>query len=128
MSDRAPYPQNEAVVPIGLGILFSLLTCGIYGLFWQYKQIQVLNAWLGREELNFLTWLGLSIITCGLFALYYEYKMARALNEIQESNGMRVNDDLALLCVGLAIFSFGLVSMAIQQDEINKFYGESPIL
>lgn len=128
MNERASYPQSEAVVPIGMGILFSLLTCGIYALFWQYKQIQVLNAWLEREELDFLTWLGLSIITCGLFALYYEYKMAKAVNEIQERGGMRVNEDLALLCVGLAVFSFGLVSMAIQQGEINKFYGDNPDL
>ncbi len=78
--------------------------------------------------LSFLTWLGLSIITCGLFALYYEYKMAKAVNEIQERGGMRVNEDLALLCVGLAVFSFGLVSMAIQQGEINKFYGDNPDL
>lgn len=128
MRERPPHPRSEAVVPIGMGILFSLLTCGIYTLFWQHRQIQVLNAWLGREELSFLTWLGLSILTCGVFGLYYEYKMAQALNEVQERNDQRVNGELAVLCVGLAVFSFGLVSMAIQQDEINKLYGENPDL
>ena len=126
MNERAPYTRSEAVVPIGMGIIFSILTCGIYSLFWQYKQILVLNAWLGHEELDFLTWLGLSIITCGLFAIYYEYKMAKAVNEVQEHNGMRVNEDLALLCVALTFLGMGLVSLAIQQGEINKFYGDNP--
>jgi len=126
MSTSTPYPRSEAVVPVALGIVFSLLTCGIYLLFWHYKQIQVLNAWLGREELNFWVFLGLSIITCGLFAIYYEYKMAQAINEVQENNDMRVNGDLPILCVLLSIFSLSLVSTAIQQADINKFYGENP--
>ena len=73
MSQRLPYPRQEAVVGIGIGIILSIVTCGIYGLFWQYKQIEVLNAWLGRKEYDFWTWLLLSIITCGIFSLYYEY-------------------------------------------------------
>lgn len=125
MSDRSPYPRQEAVISIGVGIILSLLTCGLYGLYWQYKQMEILNAWLGRKEYDFWIWLILSIITCGLFALYYEYTMAKGINEIQENGGMRVNDDLALLCVVLALFGVGIASLAIQQADINKFYGET---
>jgi len=123
-----PYPRHDAVIGIGLGIVLSILTCGFYGLWWQYKQMVVLNAWLGREELSFLNWILLSILTCGIFALYYEYKMAKAINEIQEREGLRVNSDLAVLCVFLALFSFAIVSIAIQQADINSFYGENPDL
>jgi hypothetical protein len=126
MNNRSPYPQSEAVVPVATGIIFSLLTCGIYLLFWHYRQMKVLNAWLGREELNFWVWFGLSIITCGIFAIYYEYKMAQAINEIQENHDMRVNSDLPVISVLLSIFSLSLVSTAIQQADINKFYGENP--
>jgi hypothetical protein len=124
MEDRAPYPRQDAVVSIGVGIILSLITCGLYGLFWQYKQMDVLNAWLGRKEYDFWIWLLLSIVTCGVFALYYEYKMAKGINEIQEATGRRVNDDLALLCVLLAFVGVGIASIAIQQYEINRFYGE----
>lgn len=125
MSYRTPYPAGEAVIGIGVGIILSILTCGLYGLYWQYKQIEVLNAWLGREEYDFWVWLLLSLVTCGLYALYYEYTMAKGINEIQEVQGLRVNDDLALLCVLLAAFGFGIASLAIQQSEINKLYGET---
>ena len=79
----------------------------------------------GREEYNFWLWLVLYILTCSIFELYYEYKMAKGINEIQESNSLRENKDLALICVLVSIFSLGLAATAIQQWEINKFYGES---
>ena len=125
MQDSTPYPRQEAVVSIGVGIILTIITCGLYGLFWQYKQMQVLNAWLGRKEYDFWIWLILSIVTCGLFALYYEYTMAKGINEVQENNGLRVNNDLALLCVFLAFVGVGVASLAIQQGEINRFYGEN---
>jgi Na+/H+ antiporter NhaC len=87
--------------------------------------METLNAWLGREEYNFWLWLVLFILTCSIFELYYEYKMAKGINEIQENNGLHENKDLALICVLISIFSLGLAATAIQQWEVNKFYGES---
>ena len=66
------------------------------------------------KTFDFVTWLLLSIITCGIFAIYYEYKMAKGINEVQEKSGLRVNDDLALLCVLLAVFGVGIASIAAQ--------------
>ena len=117
-----PYPMADGVRSIVLGIIFSLLTCGLYSLYWQYKQMETLNGWLGRTDYRFWLWLFLSILTCGIFALYYEYKMAVGINEIQADNGLTVNHSLAAICVLLAIFGIGIASLAIQQWEINKFY------
>lgn len=126
MRKTYPYPASEAIVSIGLGILLSLVTCGIYLLFWEYRQMKTLNAWLGREEFDFLVWILLSLITCGIFAVYYEYKMARAINTIQGRAGEHVNDTLPLISLVLAIFGLPLVSTAIQQAEINELYGDNP--
>jgi hypothetical protein len=124
MSDY-PYPASQGVRSIVTDIILTIITCGIYGLYWQYKQMETLNNWLRREDFNFWIWLILSIITCGIFALYYEYKMARGIIEIQEQNSLRISSELPLICVLLAVFSLGIVSLAIQQSEINKFYGET---
>jgi len=123
-----PYPARDAVVGVGTGIILCILTCGIYYFVWQYKQMQVLNAWLQTNEYDFFTWLLLTIITCGIFAIYYEYKMAKGINEVQERIGLRVNEDLALLSVLLAVFGIGIASVAIQQADINNFYGDNPDL
>lgn len=117
-----PYPMADGVRSIALGIIFSLLTCGIYSLYWQYKQMITLNAWLGRNDYRFWLWFFLSILTCGIFSIYYEYKMAVGINEIQTISGLPVSGYLAVTCVLLAIFGVGIASLAIQQWEINKFY------
>ena len=117
-----PYPMADGVRSIVLGIIFSLLTCGLYSLYWQYKQMETLNGWLGRTDYRFWLWLLLCFLTCGIFALYYEYKMAVGINEIQENNDLPVSDALAVICVLLAFFGIGIASLAIQQWEINKFY------
>ena len=117
-----PYPMADGTRSIALGIIFSLLTFGIYSLYWQYKQMKTLNGWLGRTDYRFGLWLFLSFVTCGIFALYYEYKMAVGINKIQANNGLPVSDYLAVICVLLAFFGIGIASLAIQQWEINKFY------
>ncbi len=118
-----PHPAYEGVRSIVTDLLLTVITCGLYGLYWQYKQMETLNAWLRRKDFSFGLWLLLSIITCGIFAIYYEYKMAKGINEIQELNSMRVASDLPIICLVLSIFGLAFVSLAIQQLEINKFYG-----
>ena len=62
-----PYPMADGTRSIALGIIFSLLTCGIYSLYWQYKQMKTLNGWLGRTDYRFGLWLLLSFVTCGIY-------------------------------------------------------------
>lgn len=125
MLNQYPYPEYEGRRSIVTGILLAIITCGIYSLYWQYKQMDTLNSWLGRNEYSFILWLLLSILTCGIFGLYYEYKMATGINEIQTNKGMYVDTSLPILCVLLALFGAGIASIAIQQYHINKLYGDS---
>lgn len=117
-----PYPAEEARRDIVVSIILSLVTCGIYSLYWQYKQMETLNAWLGRDEYNFWMWLLLSIVTCGLYAIYIEYKMAKSITDIQQTEGLTVNTNLPLICLLLALFGLPIVSLAIQQNEIDAWY------
>ena len=116
-----PLPESEGSVRIGISILLSIITCGIYLLFWQHKQMKVLNSWLSRREYSFGMWFLLSIITCGIYAVYNEYKMGRGIVEIQEQNNLMVNN-VSTICLILTLIGLSIVSMAIQQSEINKFY------
>ena len=118
----APISREEAFVSIGMGIFLTILTCGIYSLFWQARQFRVLNAWLGRREYSFWAWLGLCFITCGIYAVYSEYQMANSILEIQRKREWPANPSLATICVAVSIIGIPIASMAIQQEEINKFY------
>ncbi|MDE3257635.1 MAG: DUF4234 domain-containing protein [Gemmatimonadota bacterium] len=122
MMNRYPYPEFQARRSIVAGILLSLVTLGIYGLYWQYKQMATLDAWLGRNEFSFWLWFFLSIITCGIFGIYYEYKMATGINEVQDDNDLTYDSNLPVICVLVAIFGFWIASVAIQQHQINRLY------
>ena len=116
-----PLPESEGVISVGTSVILSIITCGIYGLVWQYKQMKVLNSWLNRKEYSFGKWLLLSIITCGIYGVYNEYKMARGIIEVQQQNKLLVNN-VATICLIMTLIGLSIVSMAIQQTEINKFY------
>ena len=106
---------------IGIAVLLTFITCGVYGLVWQYKQMKTLNIWLNRREYTFGMWFLLSVITCGIYGIYNEYKMARSIAEIQVQNDLMVNN-VATICLILTLIGLSIVSMTIQQAEINKFY------
>ena len=122
LSTAPPISRHEAVVGIGFGIILSIITCGFYLLLWQARQFKVLNAWLGRQEFSFWAWFFLGMITCGIYMIYYEYKMANGILEIQQKLGRSENSQLPILCLVLSVFGFSIVSMAIQQEEINNLY------
>ena len=137
MLNQYPYPESEGSRSIVIGILVTLVTCGtlffqhppsqrLYGLYWQYKQMATLNAWLKRDEYSFWLWFLLSIITCGIFGIYYEYKMANGINKVQADNDLVFDSNLPITCVLLAIFGIGVASLAIQQHQIDRLYRQIP--
>ncbi len=113
----ATYTSN-----IALDIVFSLITCGIYYFFWQARQFRAVNHLLEQERYNFWLWFILSLVTCGLYNIYYEYYLANGLVEAQEKHGRQKSKDLPVLSLVLTIIGLSIVTDAIQQNEINKFF------
>ena len=101
-------------------LLLTILTCGLFNLYWNYKQMGACNDMLARDEFNWALWLILSIVTCGIYHLYYQYKMGSAINEIQRGRGMAVTEGLPALSLVAALFGAGVVADCIHQVEINK--------
>ena len=101
---------------IALCIVFSIITCGIYGLYWIYKLNEEINE-LAQDPTA--TGGGLvilfSIITCGIYALYWAYKMGQKCDEIKQVNGSS-----GILFLILHLFGLGIVAEALMQDTINK--------
>jgi hypothetical protein len=100
-------------------IIFTLLTCGIYGLFWQNRIFKSVNTLIDQQRFSFWPWFFLTIITCGIYNMYIQYVLGKALMEGQAAEGARVNDTLPILGLLLTIFGLGIVVMAIEQNEIN---------
>lgn len=112
--------QREHALNVPLYLVLTLVTCFLFDLYWNYRQMEACNDLLGRDEFSWWLWLFLVIITFGLYHFYYQYKMGRAIVEIQRRRGLPPFDDLPILSVVATLLGFGIVTDCIHQLEINK--------
>lgn len=119
MSD-AKVLSSEHHVDVAAGIIFSVVTCGIYNIYWNYRQMDAMNALLGRMEFSFSKWAILTLLSCGIYHVYYEYRMGAELQAWLTQNGRPVNPHLAVVGLILSMFGLTVVADAIYQHELNK--------
>lgn len=105
---------------VGLCILFSILTCGLYGLYWIYKITEELNFFSEDQSISPGLTILLSIITCGLFTIYWSYKMGKQIFIAQEKLSIFPQSDDSVMYLVLSIFGLTIISCAIMQSHINK--------
>jgi hypothetical protein len=102
-------------------VLYTLLTCGIYGIFWWYQTITEIKNALGREDINPAMELVLAVVTCGLYGIYLYYKYPMLMLEMQDRAG-RPRNDITMMSLLLAIFGLAIISIPIMQSELNNIW------
>ncbi len=121
MEERKKLEASAYRKSIAAGIVLTLLTCGIYNLFWQNHQIKTINFFLGREELSFWRWFFFTLLTCGLYHIYHEYLMGKYILEIQYKVGKPAPSlHLPVIALILSLVGLPLVADAIEQKELNE--------
>ncbi|MCR5789582.1 MAG: DUF4234 domain-containing protein [Lachnospiraceae bacterium] len=117
------YASGASVAPrnIAVCIILSLITCGIYALYWMYVLNEDVSAVAGEEP---QTSGGLvilfSIITCGIYMWYWLYKEGELVSNIKVKNGSAAGSDAVVFLI-LAIFGLSIVDLALMQDAVNKY-------
>lgn len=118
-----PDIRSEHIRSIGWDIFWTVLTCGLYNCYIQYRHILALNAMLKQEKYNFWSWSIFTTITCGLYQIYHEYRKSKDIVALVPG----VNEGEPLLNVVLSCFGFHIIADAIQQTHINKHFGSDKI-
>ena len=120
MEDKPKPLSRDFELGIAKAMILSVITCGLYNIYWNYTQFRAMNELLGRHEFDFVKWLVFSILTCGLFHIYYEYKMGSMLQEYLVEKGYTVNPNLGIIGLVLACFGLTIVADAVYQHELNR--------
>lgn len=102
---------------VGLVIVFSIITCGIYGFYWYYVTMRDMSDMVGRDELDIAIEL-LLLIFCWPYSIYWYYKYGKKAAIMDGIVGLPEQDDSIILLI-LAILGFGIISMALLQHHIN---------
>ncbi len=106
---------------VGVSILLSVVTCGIYALYWLYQLAEDVNLVSQRPNATSGgTVVVLNIVTCGIYGLYWFYKAGEAMDEVRYRNN-QPSGNLAIVYLVLSVLGLSVVGMALLQSEVNKY-------
>lgn len=105
---------------VGLCIVLSLITCGLYSIYWFIVMTDESNAVSDDSEtasggIAFL----FTIITCGIYRLYWAYKMGEKLDYAKSQHGM-ISNSGNILYLLLCIFGLDIIAYALMQNDLNQ--------
>ena len=102
---------------IALAIILSVVTCGIYGIYWFIMLTDEMNYASGNQnDTSGLMAFLLSLVTCSIYSYYWAYKMGEKADIVERSNGSK-----GILFLILSIFGLGIIVYALAQDTLNKY-------
>jgi len=99
-------------------ILLSIVTCGIYGLYWFFTLTDDVSRANDNPEFTGVKAFVLTLVTCGIYSIYWNYKIGKEMYEANQKRGIAANDNSTLYLI-LGIFGFGIVTYCLVQNELN---------
>ena len=105
---------------IAVCIVLTLVTCGIYGIYWIVCLTNDVNTVSG--DVNGTSGgmvVLLTIVTCGIYGIYWAYKQGEKLDFTKNNRGIPSSNS-GVLYLMLQIFGFGIIAYALMQNELNK--------
>lgn len=105
---------------IALCIVFSIITCGIYGLYWFVVLTDDLKQLSGdHETASGVLALVFTIITCNIYGWYWAFKRGENIDHMKIQKGIPSSNS-GLLFIILQLLGLGIVNYAVMQNEINQ--------
>ena len=105
---------------IAMCIILSIVTCGIYGIYWFVCLTDDTNTVSGEVNgtsgiLAFI----LTLVTGGIYGFYWAYKCGDKIDTAKQQRGIPASNGGVLYLI-LWIFG-GVIAYALIQNELNKF-------
>ena len=108
---------------IALSIILSIITCGIYGIYWFVVMTNESNEVSGDNSANGGLAFVYTLITCGIYSIYWSYKMGQKMYNAGKRYNKDIQDNSVLYLV-LSIFGLSIVNYCLIQNDLNKFANE----
>lgn len=115
--------MNSPIVKrnIATCIILSIVTCGIYSIYWFVCLVNDLNRASNEEGaasggVVFL----LILVTCGIYGWFWYYKAGQQVSKIQAARTGRGDSNNSLIYLVLGILGLGIVNYCLIQNELNQ--------
>lgn len=122
-SQQPMYNTNIPLIKkrnIATQIILSIITFGIYGLYWFIMLTDESNDLADEKTASGGMAVLLTLITCGIYIFYWNYKMGQKLYQAGKKYNKSISDN-SVLYVVLSLFGLSLVNYCLIQDDLNKF-------
>lgn len=106
--------------PLWQCILLTIITFGIYGIYWLYKVCQSLSVINRSYNNEFLKYFLFSIITLGIYPIFFWYRMANDFNDYCEKHN--VPSQIGPFIAGFIAAFFPIIDVVVFQFMINKIH------
>lgn len=105
--------QKRSIVT---AIILSLVTCGIYSIYWFIVLTNDMNKASGRtSDTSGGVAFVLSLVTCGIYEYYWAYKIGEKRDIVANEKSSS-----GIIYLVLSLFGFGIVAYCLAQDALNK--------
>ena len=112
----------------GLVLVFSMISCGFYLIWWYYKIYEEVELLTGETPTghSFIMDFILNLITCSIYGIWVDYQISQKFKEMEAERGVPFPNDTGVLVVVLDLSAYitgiftNIVSSAIHQDQLNK--------
>jgi hypothetical protein len=104
-----------------LVLLFSIISCGIYYLYYIYKVSEEISIFQGRYDYSPGTEILLTLVTCGIWNCFWDYRVGKRIAEMNVWVGLPPSDNSILYLI-LDLLGLGLINGLIQQDALNRIW------
>lgn len=104
---------------IAVCIILSIVTCGIYGLYWFVCLTDDTNTVAGEVGTTGVMAVIFTIITCGIYGWFWAYKSGDKIDTAKQKRGIPASNS-GILYLLLFILTGGIITYALIQNELNK--------
>lgn len=105
---------------IATSVILSIVTCGIYGLYWLYTINE--DSKIAANDTTSLSGgmvILLSIVTCGIYEIYWMYMQGKRMVTAMQNAGLQ-SEDRSVVYLLLSIFGLSIVNYCLIQNDLNQ--------
>ena len=115
-------PTGKEHRNIAIAIILTIVTCGIYGIYWFIVLTNETNEAACEPNgtsggIAFL----LTLVTCGIYGFYWAYKQGEKIDKAKNMRNLPSSNS-GILYLILQLFGLGIIAYALMQNELNQLH------
>jgi len=112
---------------LGLYAFLSLITCGLFTLYWIYTLNEDADKLAGeKRSVSGGMVIVFSILTCGIYMLFWAYQQGEIINKIAEDKEGMSKGGRQYLYLILSACGLGILAYMFMQDALNAACPDQP--